>query len=329
MTALTKYRARVVVFDPPVEEEWARKFAEVIDSADIELVVPTSTVQADLEVRSADIVIATGRRRVDRAVVGTLGRARGILCMSVGTDQVDLSGAARAGIEVANVPDYCTQEVADHALALLLAAQRRLFPTVRATRSGVWTQRDTDEVNAIRRLGRQTLGVIGAGRIGRLVAARARAFGFTTIAHDPRIRTPVDDQLRLTDLPSLAQWSDAVVVCAALTPGSRHIIGRSFFEQAKGGLVLVNVARAGLVDETALLAALDDGTVSVAALDVRELIRPGQRDPLQDRDNVLVTPHLAGTSIEAVDDLMRQAASRTRAMLARRAHVSPTEGAVR
>lgn len=321
-------RARVVVFDPPLDEEWLLNLAAVIASPDLELVVPSSPEQADEEILTADIVIATGRRRIDRAVIAGLDRAPGILCLSVGTDQVDLDAANEAGIGVTNVPDYCTQDVADHALALLLAAQRRLFPTVQATRSGVWTQHDTDEVNSIRRLGGQTLGLIGAGRIGRLVASRARAFGFETIAHDPGVEAQFDDQVRLVDLGELAGLSDAVIVCAALTPGSRHIIDHAFFARARSGLVLVNVARAGLVDEVALAAALDDGTVAVAALDVREPVSSDHEDPLSARANVIITPHLAGTSIEAVDDLMLQAASLSRAMLTRRGRISRTEGAV-
>lgn len=330
MSSSEQQRARVVVFDPYVDDSWTQNFAAAMNAPDIEFVVPTSPEQADRDVRTADVVIATGRRQVDAAVIGGLERAIGILCLSVGKDQVDTEAANIAGIEVTNVPDYCSQDVADHALALLLAAQRRLFPIVQATKSGVWNQYHTDEVSSLRRLGSQTLGIVGAGRIGRLVASRARAFGFTTIAYDPGIDRSAEDGLEIVDLDTLAARSDAIVVCAALTPGSRHIVDAGFLSLARRGVVFVNVARGGLVDEEALAHALDEGIVAVAALDVREPEPPGSpADLLSDRPNVIVTPHLAGTSIEAFNDLLLQAASRSRDLLVRAGRIISVEGAAR
>lgn len=306
---------RVVVFDPYVDETWIATFAGVMRAPDLEFVVPRTPADADVAVRTADVVIATGRRPVDATMVATLDRAVAVLCLSVGTDQVDRAAADAAGIAVANVPDYCTLEVADHALALLLAAQRRLLPIAAAARRGEWNLYGTNEVDGLRRLAGQTLGVLGAGRIGHLVAQRGRAFGFTTIAHDPLIDGS-EGPFELVSLDELARRSDAVVLCAALTPASRHVIGPDFFAAAKAGLILVNVARGGLVDEAALAAALDDGTVAVAALDVRETEPP---DPVVDRlaarPDVIVTPHLGGTSIEAFNDLLVHAAATTRRML--------------
>lgn len=321
-------RARIVVFDPYVDADWIATFAAAMESPDIEFVVPTEPDRADEDVRTADVVIATGRRRVTADVIATLERAVGILCLSVGKDQVDPDAAAAAGITVTNVPDYCTPEVADHALALLLAAERRLFPVVAATKAGVWNLYHTDEVNALRRLGSQTLGIIGAGRIGRLVAHRARAFGFTTIAYDPGLGGETSEELELVALEELAVRSDAIVLCASLTPQSRHIVGDAFLRQVTPGLILVNVARGGLVDEAALARALDDGIVAVAALDVRETEPPeGGHDLLTARPNVIVTPHLGGTSVEAFDDLLIQAAARSRDLLIAAGRLTLTEGA--
>lgn len=323
-------RARIVVFDPYVDADWITTFAKAMESPDVEFVVPTTPERADEEIRTADVVIATGRRRVTAEVIAELDRAVGILCLSVGKDQVDAGAAAAAGIEVANVPDYCTPDVADHALALLLAAERRLFPVATATKAGVWNQYHTDEVNALRRLGSQTLGIIGAGRIGRLVAHRARAFGFTTIAYDPGQSSDSTDGLELVGLMELAERSDAVVLCASLTPESRHIVDDEFLAAVPRGLVLVNVARGGLIDEPALARALDDGRVAVAALDVRETEPPeGAVDELTDRPNVILTPHLAGTSVEAFDDLLIQAAARSRDLLVAAGRLPLPEGANR
>lgn len=321
-------RARIVVFDPSVDADWIATFAAAMESPDIEFVVPTEPERADEDVRTADVVIATGRRRVTAEVIATLERAVGILCLSVGKDQVDPDAASAAGITVTNVPDYCSPEVADHALALLLAAERRLFPIVTATKAGVWNLYNTDDVNALRRLGDQTLGIIGAGRIGRLVAHRARAFGFTTIAYDPGPGGESSDELELVSLEELAMRSHALVLCAALTPQSRHIVGDAFLRQVTPGLILVNVARGGLVDEVALARALDNGVVAVAALDVRETEPPeGSTDLLTARPDVIVTPHVGGTSVEAFNDLLVQAAARSRDLLIAAGRLTPPDGA--
>ncbi len=264
-------------------------------------------------------MIATGRRKVDADVLATLERAVGILCLGVGKDQVDAAAAAERGIEVLNVPDYCTREVADHAMTLLLAAQRRLIPLAAEAKAGHWNVYGTPDVDALRRLDGQTLGILGAGRIGTLIAQRARAFGFHVIAHDPFIgRETVDPSIELVGLDELASRSDALVISAALTPSSRNTIDAAFLEKVRPGLILVNVARGGLIDEDALLSALERGTVAVAALDVRIKEPPDPAtDRLAGRPDVIVTPHLGGTSVEAFDDLLVMAGQQVRAMLAR------------
>lgn len=328
MTSAGGYRARIVVFDPYVDDDWTARFAAAMESPDIEFVVPETPEQADAEITTADVVIATGRRRVTADVISELTNAVGILCLSVGQDQVDAAAAADAGIVVTNVPDYCSPDVADHALALLLAAQRRLFPVVAATKDGIWNQYHTAEVNALRRLGSQTLGIIGLGRIGQLVAARAAAFGFELIGYDPGAQG--GGSVQLVDLKTLAARSDAIVLCASLTPQSHHLLNEDFFAAVRPGLVLVNVARGGLVDERALSTALDDGTVAVAALDVREHEPPEiAGDLLSARPNVIVTPHLGGTSIDAFEDLLTQAAQRSRDLLIKAGRLPVAEGARR
>ena len=180
-------RPRVVVFDPvPGPSTWGPETA-ILGSRGVELIVPEDAAAADDAIRTADAVIVTGYGRLDADRVASLQRAVGILCYSIGMDKVDGSAAEAAGIPVRNVPDYCTDEVSDHALALLLAAQRRILPFATATAAGGWPNGDRSITGSLRRLRGQTLGIAGAGRIGRLVAAKARAFGVLTGCSDRTI----------------------------------------------------------------------------------------------------------------------------------------------
>jgi D-3-phosphoglycerate dehydrogenase len=222
-------------------------------------------------------------------------------------DKVDGSAAQAAGLVVRNVPDYCTDEVSDHAVTLLLAAERRLVPIAAATFKR-WG-RHPELTGSIHRLRGQTLGILGAGRIGRMVARKARAFGFETIAHDPIVADTGESELQSVSFDDLLARSDALVLCAALTPTSRGIIGDEALQRVKPGVLIVNVARGELIDEAALADALLDGRVGHAALDVRAPEPPDPNDdPLEGIENVTHTPHMAATSQEAVQDLHRLAA---------------------
>jgi D-3-phosphoglycerate dehydrogenase len=154
----------------------------------------------------------------------------------------------------------------------------------------------------------QTLGIAGAGRTGRLVARKARGFGFRTIAYDPFVTDPGDPDLELVAFEDVLRRADAIVVCAALSPGAPPLISREALAAVRPGLILVNVARGGHIDEVALAAALQDGRVAVAALDVRSIEPPAVPDPLAGLPNVIQTPHVAASSREAVEDLHRLAA---------------------
>jgi D-3-phosphoglycerate dehydrogenase len=316
---------RVVVFDP-IPGGWSfERERWILARQGVELVVPASPADADAAIRAADVVIVTGVRRLDAEAVTSLRRAVGIQCYSIGMDKVDAAAAASAGIAVHNVPDYCTDEVSDHAMALLLAAERRLVPVVHAT-AGQWRLTDRAVLAPIRRLRGQTLGILGVGRIGRLVARKARAFGFVTIAYDPFVHASVEPELELVPFDDLMARSDALVLCAALTPASRGIIGREALARARHGLIIVNVARGGLIDEAALAEGLGDGRVGYAALDVRDPEPPNPADdPLRDLAGVLQTPHVAATSQEAAQELHESAAESVLRILEAAGRIAPDE----
>ena len=237
-------------------------------------------------------------------------RQTGLLVRAgIGYDVIDVDAATTAGIWVANVPDYCVDEVADQAMLLLMAAWRRLPELEAVWHAGSWVNPAlVPPVN--RALGRR-LGIVGFGRIGRAVARRARGFGFEVVVHDPFV---TDDILRAAEvepagLDDLFATSDAVSLHCPLTVETRHLVNAERLGQVRPGLVLVNTSRGGLVDLAALDDALEHGQVAAAGLDVLEdEPAPDLTRSLFQRPNVLLTPHLAWYSLEARRDLALQAA---------------------
>jgi len=308
---------RVVVFDPIPPDEWSYDVERrMLADHGVDLVLPPDEAAAGAAISDADVVVVTGIRRLDAAAIATLGRCVGILCYSIGMDAVDAAAARAAGIPVSNVPDYCTEEVSDHALTLLLAAERRLTTFTALAAAGEWDVMGRPENSAIRRLRGQTLGIIGAGRIGTKVGRKARAFEFRTVAYDPYLDGHADAEMELLPLPQVLGLADAIVICASLTESSRGLLGREQFAQVRAGAIVVNVARGAIVDEAAFAEALRSGRVAYAALDVRSPEPPANGlDPLAGFSNVIQTPHIAASSREAREDLKRMAGEIAIAML--------------
>lgn len=299
-------RRPLVTFVDPLT--WSRTFSydveqSILAAAGVDLEVPDDEDERDRLLPIADVVISSGTMRVDAERIESMQNCVAIQCYSVGMDAVDQAAATAKGIEVANV-NASTADVADHTLALVLAAQRRLPAMLAATDARQWTLRALSEPWEIRRLGGQVFGIVGAGRIGRLVATRAQAFGFETIAVDPIPPDPPVPGLALVTLDELLRRSDVIAVCASLTDESRRFFDADFFGRTKPGVLFVNTARGGLVDENALADALDSGQVGLAALDVREQEPPlAEADRLTGHPRVLQTPHMAAMSTQSRDDI--------------------------
>lgn len=309
-------RPTVVVLDPVTSADWSYEIErKALAARGVDLVIPSDAASADVAATTADIIVLSGIRRLEKPLIRQLTRCVGIVCHSAGTDQVDEAATRRAGIPVRNIPNYCTDEVSDHAIALMLSAQRRIPVLAAGTSGGSWPVEHSD-VQSMRRLRGQTLGVIGAGRIGRAVAGKARAFGFRTIAFDPVLTTSGVDDLELQTFDTVLGTSDVIVLCAPLTPASTKMIDAEALRRVRPGLIIVNVARGGLIDEAALAEALRDGRVAAAALDVRDPEPPDPAaDPLAGLPNVVVTPHVAAASIEARQDLHAMAAEQVLQLL--------------
>ena len=239
-----------------------------------------------------------------REVIEGLERCRVICRYGVGVDNLDVGTATARGIAVCNQPDYCTEDVADHTLTLALALVRKLPRSIQYLREGGWSH---GPLRPIRRLSALTFGIYGFGRIARAVAARARGFGFQRIAYDPYVPGAVfeEEGVERVEPNDLLARSDLLALHMPLTAETRGLLDRAAFARMKQGALLVNTARGGLVDTDALLEALDSGQVGGAALDVldREPIPPDH--PLWERENVMMTPHLAWYSEEALRQLQR------------------------
>lgn len=254
-------------------------------------------------------------------VIGAMRRCRLISRLGTGVDKIDVDEATRRGIPVTNLPDFSTEEVADHTLALLLAAARQLKLMESAMRAG----RQPRGIANVHRLSTRTLGLVGFGRIGRAVARRAAAFGMSLLAVDPAPGAEAVPGVEMVDLAAALERSDYLCLLCPLTPATRGMIAMPELRRMKRSAVLVNTARGELVDEADLVAALRGGVIRFAALDVfagLNVFAPAGfpvDHPFFGLDNVLLTPHMAAHSEEALADARRRGARAVVEVLAGRA----------
>ncbi len=258
------------------------------------------------EVRRADALLVT-TQPVTASTIGTLERCKIISRVGVGLDNIDLPAATARGIWVTNVPDYAIDEVSMHAIALLLAHMRRIPTYAAATRAGHW---DGSTASTMRRPGLTTLGVLGFGRIGRAVAAKARGLGLRVLAHDPQLpaATIAAAGAEPVGWERLLSTVDYLSLHLPLAPGSWPLIDGAALALLSPHAYLINTARGGLIDEAALLAALRAGRLAGAALDVLATEPPASDHPLLADPRVTVTPHIAWGSAEASEDVRTKGA---------------------
>lgn len=240
---------------------------------------------------------------VDRSVVEAMTRAKVIVRYGIGVDNVALDAARERGIPVVNVPDYCIDEVADHTLALLLAATRQVVANDAHVRGGAWGL--ATPLDRMRTLKDLTVGVVGFGRIGREVVARLRGFRCRVLVSDPVVG---DDEIAAagaTAVPfdRLLASSDVVTLHCPSTDRTRGMMNRATFAAMRPGAILVNVGRGDLVDTDALLEALESGHLSDAALDVFSVEPLPIDHPLRRRAGTVLQSHIASASVPAVRKL--------------------------
>lgn len=304
---MTEERRVVRVTDytfPSLEPE-----RQVIEAAGAGLEPHQCKTEAEVieAVRGAAVVLVQFAP-VTRRALEVLAADATVIRYGVGVDNIDLVAARDLGLRVANVPDYCFEEVADHTVAMLLAVLRKLVPLGRELHGGGWNG------IAISRpmlpLNRTTIGFIGLGRIGRAVLERLRPFGCRFVASDPILTPETAALLGVTrlELDALLEQSDAVSLHSPLTPHTQHLLNAERLARMKPTAVIVNTARGGLIDTQALADALRAGRLGGAALDVFETEPLEPNSPLRDLGNALLTPHMSWYSEDAMQRLQRLAA---------------------
>jgi D-3-phosphoglycerate dehydrogenase len=245
---------------------------------------------------------------VTAKVIGRLRKCRVITRYGVGVDNVDLVAATAKGIQVCNVPDYCLEDVSDHALALLLTCVRKTAAHDRRVRRGEW---DIAAKDPIHRLKGRTLGFLGFGNIARTLARKVQGLQLRLIAFDPFIQADDAEKrgVLLVDLDTLLSESDFISVHAPLTKDTRHILNEAAFRKMKPTAILVNTSRGGLIDQQALAKALKEGWINSAGIDVYETEPPQRDDPLLSIENAVLTDHAGWYSEESQVELQTKAAA--------------------
>jgi len=283
MTALIIVAAGTV-HDTSVEEE------HLGGRGVVQLATIASPDQVREATRDAQAIVVT-INPLTAAHIAALGEGvRVIGRAGTGLDTIDLEAARARGLFVYHTPDYCTAEVATHAMAMILAVQRRLFDADRLARSAFSDWRSLGPIPPLDAL---TAGVVGSGRIGRAVMARLLPFVKRVVTYDPYVDTAPDGAERAGSLDDLLRASDIVTLHMPLTAETRGLIGARELGLLPDGAIVVNVSRGGIVDEGALRAALESGRLGGAALDVLESEPPRPDSPIMDAPRLLLTPHIA------------------------------------
>lgn len=279
---------------------------EILEAVGAEVIALQSKNEDDLLHAAADCAAMINQyARVGSKTIAQMGQCEVIARYGVGVDIVDVDSATAKGILVTNVLDYCTEEVADHAVAMWLTLARKLPDYDRATHKGIWKWQSGQPVNRLR--GR-TMGVVSYGKIGQAIGTRAKSFGVNIIAFDPFLPQDVAAAhgVELVSKADLLARSDYILMQAPMTPETRHFLSDAEFAAMKPGAILVNTGRGPTVDNKALYRALTDGHLASAGLDDPEE-EPAKRanwspddNPIFTLPNVLVTPHAAYYSEESI-----------------------------
>ncbi len=322
---------RIVFFEV---EKWEEEyFRDQLHGFDLSFHAHNLTPNTVTDAENADIVCCFIYSNLQAPTLDGLRDLKGIATMSVGTNHIDLSLTRERGITVANVPAYGPNTVAEHAIALLLALSRKIVPSVERTKDGDFDYRGLTGWDLMGK----TLGIVGTGKIGAHVARIANGLGMRLVAYDmkPNKELTREFGVEYVSMPQLLHASDVITLHCPLVDANKHLIGREQLDQMKPGTVLINTARGGLVDTRALLEALDAGKIAQAGIDVledeellheeREFFSPyfqlkdyqtAMADhALMRHPNVIVTPHNAFNSREALQNILSTTVKNIRGMV--------------
>lgn len=276
---------------------------DMTEEFDVKVVAGATPEELIDKCKDADALVV-GYESITKEVMDALSNLKIIQFMAIGVDGLDLKYAREKGIAVGNVPGYCLNEVADHALALMLSINRRISQFNQSVQEGKW---DIRLYPGMTRLGESTVGLLGFGNIPRAVNKRLQGFGCKVIAYDPFIPKEVgkEHNVELIDLDELAERADYISCHIPLNKHTEKMINADLFNKMKDGVVFINTSRGGVVDEDELVKAIDSGKISFAGLDVLVDEYPDiGNHPLNHRDNVVLTPHVAYYSKNSERDLL-------------------------
>lgn len=297
---------KVVVTDHVFESFDIEK--EIFASADAELEVRQCESAAELArcLGGVHALLNTYLPGIGKGVFENAPELKVVVRYGIGVDTIDVGEATKHGVVVANVPDYCVEEVADHALAHFLSLARKIVLSHKMVKEGDWS---LAYVKPLKGITGMTVGIIGFGRIGRAVAHRIKAFGPTVLFHDPNIPHEVDG-CRPAPLDEIYAVCDAIFVQCPGTKETYHLLNQDAFDKMQNKPFIINTARGSIVDTDALVWALENGKIAGAGLDVLEDEKAvvDKNHPLKKRANVVLTPHSAWYSNAAIHKLQRKAA---------------------
>jgi phosphoglycerate dehydrogenase-like enzyme len=305
-------RPVVVITDHVAESGVERPILDPI--ADVRVLETDDESDVARHAAEADALLVFHTITLGERTLTAMPRCRGVVRCGVGFDNVDIHAAGRQGIVVCNVPDYGTEEVADHALMLLLALARRLLPAHQGVRTGKW---EISTVFGTPRLRGRTLGLLGCGRIGTAMARRACALGLRVVIYDPYQPDGYEKALgveRVSRLDDFWPQAEFLSLHCPLTAETHHIVNAGSLSRLPTGAYVINTARGPCIDLGALTAALDGGHIGWAGIDVFER-EPLDDEPLRRHPRVLLTPHAAFYSVEGFREMRNKGAEEARRIL--------------
>ena len=297
----------VVVTDSPFPSLDPAKKA--LEEANAEVVQAPSSSEEDIikAAENADAILVT-YAKLNENILRSLKNSKAIGRFGIGVDNIDLKVAGELGISVNYVPDYCLDEVSDQAMAMIISMARKIPQSNKLVQSGRW---EMPAVVPMYRLRGKTVGLIGFGNIPRLMTPKAQAFGFNVIASDPYAPKELFEKygVESVSMDELYERSDFISVHAPLLPETKGLVNKDAFKKMKDTAIIVNTARGPLINEKDLVEALDKNEIGGAGLDVVETEPLPENSPLIGRDNVILAPHTAFYSVEALEELQTKAAS--------------------
>ena len=297
----------VVVTDSPFPSLDPAKKA--LEDANAEVIQSPSSSEEDIikSAEYADAILVT-YAKLNENILRSLKNCKAIGRFGIGVDNIDLKVAGELGISVNYVPDYCLDEVSDQAMAMIISMARKIPQSNKLVQSGRW---EMPAVVPMYRLRGKTVGLIGFGNIPRLMTPKAQAFGFNVIAADPYAPKELFEKFNVESvtMDELYERSDFISVHAPLLPETKGLVNKEAFKKMKKTAIIVNTARGPLIDEKDLIEALDNKEIGGAGLDVVETEPLPEDSALIGRDNVILAPHTAFYSVEALEELQTKAAS--------------------